>query len=590
MTGSLRDKVTGFPDKPGIYFFRDAEGKVLYIGKARSLRDRLRSYFLPGPDIKVRNILGETADIDYILTGSEKEAAFLENNYVQQYRPKFNLRLKDDKSFPYLKLTVRQEFPGIYVSRKVGNDGSRYFGPFSPASRARKTIHLVNRYFGVRGCEDALFRGRKRPCLDHDLGLCSAPCVGRISADGYRKDVENARLFLEGRTEELARNLKARMDEAAAGRKFEEAARLRDLVRTLEDLRERPQAIDVGLEDLDAVGYARSGDAAALHVFFMRRGKVRDSRGTFARGTAGRSDREVLAELVGKFYARAEKPPKILLPFEPTNAGRLQEDLAAGPRKNTRLIVPKIGKYARLTRMAGQNAALALGNAGVSTPPLLRLAEVLGLAEAPWRIEGFDISNTGGDESVGSLVVFDGGAPNKAEYRKFKIRTVEGSNDVASLHEVVRRRYARLRAEGARMPGLVLVDGGKPQLSAALAALRDAGVAGIPVISLAKREEILYTAENRKGIRLDRTSPALKLVEHVRDEAHRFAVAFHRGRRKKKSFGSALDGIPGIGPKRKAALLARYNGVDGIRNSPLEELAALIGRAPAAALKSRLAP
>lgn len=588
MAGSLRKKVAGFPDKPGIYFFRDAEGRALYIGKARSLRDRVRSYFLAGPDIKVRNILGETADIDYILTGSEKEAAFLENNYVQQNKPKFNLRLKDDKSFPYLKLTVREEFPGIFMTRKVVNDGSRYFGPFSPAGRARKTIHLINRHFGVRGCEEAVFKGRKRPCLEHDLGLCSAPCVGRISADDYRKDVEDARLFLEGRTEELARNLKARMEEAAAGRKFEEAARLRDLLRTLEDLRERPQAIDVGLENLDAVGYARSGDAAALHVFFMRRGKVRDSRGTLAEGTEGRSDREVLAELVARFYASAEKPTKILLPFEPAGARRLQEDLSRKSGKKARLIVPKAGKYARLTEMAGRNAALALGNTKGLTPPLLHLARALGMKGAPWRIEGFDISNTGGDESVGSLVVFDGGVPNRAEYRKFKVRTVEGSNDVASLREVVRRRYVRLKKEGARMPGLILVDGGKPQLSAALEALDDAGVAGVPMISLAKREEIIYTPENRKGIRLDRTSPALKLIEHVRDEAHRFAVAFHRGRRAKKSFASVLDDIPGLGPKRKAALLARYNNIDGIRTAPLDDLAVLIGRAPASALKFRL--
>ena len=590
MTGSLREKVAGFPDKPGIYFFRDAAGRALYIGKARSLRDRVRSYFLPGPDLKVRNILGETADIDYILTASEKEAAFLENNYVQQYKPKFNLRLKDDKSFPYLKLTVRGEFPGIFMSRKVVSDGSRYFGPFSPAGRARKTIHLINRHFGVRGCEEAVFKGRKRPCLEHDLGLCSAPCVGRISAAGYKKNVEDARLFLEGRTEELARNLKARMEEAAAGRKFEEAARLRDVVRTLEDLHERPQAIDVRLEDLDAVGYARSGDAAALHVFFMRRGKVRDSRGTLAEGTEGRSDREVLAELVARFYGSAEKPSKILLPFEPAGARRLQEDMSRDSGKKARLIVPKAGKYARLTEMAGRNAALALGKREGQASPLFQLAQVLGLDEAPWRIEGFDISNTGGDESVGSLVVFDRGVPNRAEYRKFKVRTVEGSNDVASLREVVRRRYARLKKEGSRMPGLVLVDGGKPQLAATLEAFADAGVAGVPVISLAKREEIIYTPDNRKGIRLDRTSPALKLVEHVRDEAHRFAVAFHRSRRSKKSFESALDGIPGLGPKRKAALLARYKGVDGIRHAPPEDLAALVGRAPASALISRLTP
>lgn len=540
MTSALRKKVAGFPEKPGIYFFRGAEGKVLYIGKARSLRDRVRSYFLPGPDVKVRNILGETSDIDYILTGSEKEAAFLENNYIQQYQPKFNLRLKDDRSFPYLKLTLREEFPRIAMSRKVESDGSRYFGPFSPAGRARKTIHLVNRHFGIRGCENAVFKGRKRPCLEHDLGLCSAPCVGRVSADDYRKDVENARLFLEGRTEELARSLKRGMEEAAAAQRFEEAARRRDLILTLDDLRERPQAIDVGLEDLDAVGYARSGNAAALHVFFMRRGKVRDSGGTLAEGTEGRSDKDILTELVERFYARAEKPPKILLPFEPAEVGRLQEEMSKEPGKKPKLVVPKAGKYARLTEMAGQNAALALGNTKRVAPPLLLLARALGMKEAPWRIEGFDVSNTGGDESVGSLVVFDGGVPNKAEYRKFKIRTVAGSNDVASLREVVRRRYTRLKQEGSRMPGLILVDGGKPQLGAALEALDDAGVTGLPVISLAKKEEIIFTPENRKGIRLDGTSPALKLVEHVRDEAHRFAVAFHRGRRAKKSLASAL--------------------------------------------------
>ncbi len=588
MTGSLREKVAGFPDKPGIYFFRDAEGQVLYIGKARSLRDRVRSYFLPGPDIKVRNILAETADIDYLLTGSEKEAAFLENNYIQQHRPKFNLRLKDDKSFPYLKLTVRGEFPAVSMSRKVERDGSRYFGPFSPAGRARSTIRLVNKYFRVRGCEEAVFRGRKRPCLEHDLGLCSAPCVGRISPVDYRKDVDAARLFLEGRTEELARSLKARMREAAAGQRFEEAARLRDLLSTLEDIRQRPQAIDVGLEDLDAVGYARSGDAAALQVFFMRRGKVRDSRGTFAQGTGERSDSDILAELVGRFYAGAEKPPKILLPFEPAGARRLEEDLAGGKGKKPRLIVPKAGKYARLTGMAGQNAALALGDAKRSTPPLLALAGVLGLEEAPWRIEGIDISNTGGSESVGSLVVFDGGVPNKAEYRKFKVRTIEGPNDVGSLREIVRRRYARLKEESSRMPGLILVDGGKPQLAAAVAGLSDAGVTGIPLISLAKREEIIFTPAHRTGIRLDRTSPALKLVEHVRDEAHRFAITFHRGRRAKKSFASALDGIPGLGPKRKTALLARYGNVETIRTASLDDLAALIGRTAAAALLSRL--
>jgi len=588
MPGGLKGKVAGFPEKPGIYFFRNAEGKVLYIGKARSLRDRVRSYFLPDPDVKVRNILRETADIDYLLTGSEKEAAFLESNYVQQVQPKYNLRLKDDKSFPYLKLTVRDEFPGIYFSRKVERDGAKYFGPFSPASRARKTIDLVNRNFGIRGCEEAAFKGRKRPCLEHDLRLCSAPCVGLISEADYAKDAEDARLFLEGRTAELTESLKLRMRAAADAHQFEEAARWRDLIRTLEDIKQKPRTISVGLEDLDAAGFARSGDAAALHVFFMRRGKIRDSREAFIKEASGSPDGKVLANLLSRFYAAAEKPKKVLLPFEPADGRRLQEEVFPGPKKKTRMIVPRAGKYARLVELANKNAEIALRKKERDLSPVLHLARVLGMPEPPERIEGFDISNTGGDESVGSLVVFDGGVPNKDEYRKFRIRTVVGPNDVASLEEVVRRRFSRLKEEGKTLPGLIIVDGGKGQLAAAVKALGGAGVGDIPVISLAKREEIIFTPKHPEGIRLDGTAPALKLLQHVRDEAHRFAIAFHRKRREKKSFGSELDGIPGLGPKRKAALLEKFRSLDAILSASFADLAAVVGGKVALTLISAL--
>ncbi|MHB8094535.1 MAG: excinuclease ABC subunit UvrC [Candidatus Aminicenantales bacterium] len=565
---SLVAKVAAFPEKPGIYFFRNRTGGVLYIGKARSLRSRVRSYLLPNPDFKVGNILRETADIDYILTGSEKEAAFLENNYIQQYQPKFNLRLKDDKSFPYLKLTVRDRYPGIFFSRKVEKDGARYFGPFSPAGRARKTIHLVNRNFGIRGCEQAVFRGRKRPCLEHDLGLCSAPCVGLIAEADYRKDTENARLFLEGRTEELTKGLKARMKAAAEARMFEEAARWRDLLRTLEDIKQKPGAISTALEDLDAAGFARSGDTSALHVFFMRRGKIRDSRELVRVDRPEKPREEILAELLLDFYRTAEKPPRILLPFEMSVPD-------FGPK--TKGIVPKTGRYRKLVELADRNADLAIRKRERELSPLIHLGRILGLAAAPRRIEGFDISNTGGEESVGSLVVFDDGVPNRDEYRKFKIRTVTGSNDVASLEEVVGRRFARLKEESRPLPDLVLVDGGKGQLAAGRKALAAAGAAHTPIISLAKREEIVYTPADPDGIRLDRTAPALKILQHVRDEAHRFAVSFHRKRRAKKSFASDLDGIPGIGPKRKAALLERFGGMDAIREASLEELTSVLG-------------
>jgi excinuclease ABC subunit C len=599
---SLKAGAARLPDKPGIYFFKNAGGEVVYIGKARSLRDRVRSYFLPDPDYKVRNILRETTDIDYILTGSEKEAAFLENNYVQQHQPKFNLRLKDDKSFPYLKLTTREKFPGIYFSRRVEADGSRYFGPFSPAHRARTSIHLVNKYFRVRGCEKAVFSNRKRPCLEYELGLCSGPCVGLVSEADYRADVESAGLFLEGRTRELAAALKRRMDEAAAEQHFEEAAHWRDILRTVEDIQERPRAISVALEDQDVVGFHRSGGRAAVYVFFMRRGKIRDSASVLIDppGEAGQgSDAAVLGWFLRDFYGSRARPPRLILPFAPDDPAGLETSLNAGPTTGakpvrrggtarTRVIIPRAGKTRKLIELAGRNAEALLARTLPS--PVEDLARVLGLASPPRRIEGFDISNTGGEESVGSMVVFADGRPDKDEYRRFNIRTVEGPNDVASLEEVVRRRYGRLLEDGHPLPDLIMVDGGKGQLGAAEKALAGLNVSGVPLVAIAKREEILFTPDNREGIRLERTSPALKIIQALRDEAHRFAITAHRARREKRSFASELDGIPGLGPKKRATLLARYKSLDEIRGASEEDLAAMVGAKPARAVLDRLRP
>jgi excinuclease ABC subunit C len=593
----LKAKAAELPDKPGIYFFKNAAGEVVYIGKARSLRDRVRSYFLPNPDYKVRNILRETTDIDYILTGSEKEAAFLENNYVQQHQPRFNLRLKDDKSFPYLKVTAGENYPGIYFTRKVSEGRSRYFGPFSPAHRARTSIHLVNKYFRVRGCEDAVFRSRKRPCLEYDLKLCSAPCVRLISEDDYRNDVENACLFLEGRTQELARGLKRRMEAAAAAQDFGEAARWRDILRTIEDIKERPRAISVALEDQDVVGYARRGDQAAVYVFFMRRGKIQDSESAVLAAREAAEDARVLGDFLPEFYESREKPPRLLLPFpieqqselEVLLAGRKQTGaLRPRGRSETHILVPQAGKNRRLIDLANRNAEALLEKGSRELLPLEELKRVLGLASLPRTIEGFDISNTGGEESVGSMVVFKDGRPDKDEYRKFKIRTVEGPNDVASLEEVIGRRYRRRVEENRPLPDLIMVDGGKGQLTATEKALGDLGISGVPVVSIAKREEILFTPGHKEGIRLDRTSPALKVIQAIRDEAHRFAITFHRGRREKRSFASELDGIPGLGPKKKSALLSKYRSLDEIRAATVEDLALVIGTKLAQAVKKSL--
>jgi len=582
----LKARAAELPAKPGIYFFKTASGEVVYIGKARSLRDRVRSYFLANPDVKVRAILRETADIDFILTGSEKEAAFLENNYVQQHQPRFNLRLKDDKSFPYLKLTVGEPFPGVYFSRRVEPDGSRYFGPFSPASRARSSIHLVNKHFLVRGCEEPVFRSRKRPCLEYELKLCSAPCVGCVSEADYRESVDNACLFLEGRLPELARVLKARMEGAAAAERFEEAARCRDLLRTIEDYRDRPGTISTALEDQDVVGLAREGERAAAYVFFMRKGKIRDSASRLLDAPPVVPDAEVLAGFLAGFYKDRETPPRLLLPVSPARLSGLQTLLGWA---KVRVLVPRGGKNLKLVDMAGRNAESFLRRQAGGLEPLEALQSVLDLPAPPRVIEGFDVSNTGGEESVGSLVVFRDGRPDKDLYRRFLVRTVEGPNDVASLAEVITRRYRNAINEKTPLPDLVMVDGGKPQLGAAEKVLAALGLSALPLVSLAKKEEILFTPARRDGLRLDRTSPALRLIQAVRDETHRFAIALHRGRREKRSFSSLLDGIPGLGPKRKAALLARHGSLKAIRSVPRAELDALVGAATAERVLERLA-
>ncbi|MBM3305649.1 MAG: excinuclease ABC subunit UvrC [Candidatus Aminicenantes bacterium] len=589
---SLKARAAELPAKPGIYFFKNAAGRVVYIGKARSLRDRVRSYFLSNPDAKVRGILRETASIDYLLTGSEKEAAFLENNYVQRHQPRFNLRLKDDKSFPYIKVTVGEKFPGIYSSRRVDRDGARYFGPFSPARRARTSIHLVNKFFRVRGCETAVFRGRKRPCLEHELKLCSAPCVvGTTSEEDYRKDVDGACLFLEGRMPELAKTLRERMEEAAREQRYEEAARWRDVLRTVEDMRDRPRTISVALEDQDVVGFAREEGRAAVHLFFMRRGKIRSSEAALVEAASEATDAEVLGGFLADFYGRPERrdiPPRLLLPFRPASAEALEAVLGGRKRRRSPLIVPRGGQDLKLVALAARNAEAHLHKTAMEPGPLEALRETIGLERPPRTIEGFDISNTGGEESVGSLVVFQDGRPAKDAYRKFRIRSVAGPNDVASLEEVIARRYRRALAEKKPLPDLVMIDGGRPQLSAARKALSALGLEDLPLVSIAKREEILFTAEAPQGIRLPRTSAALKLVQAIRDEAHRFAISYHRGRREKRSFASELDGIPGLGPKKKAALLARYDSIEAVRNAPQSGLEKLVGATAAKLLLERL--
>ena len=589
MKDRLKKKAQFLPQKAGIYFFKTQTGEVIYIGKARSLRSRVKSYFQQTSEAKIKKILSETWDIDFILTDSTKEAAFLENNFIRQHQPKYNLRLKDDKSFPYLKMTLREGFPSLTLTRRVEDDGAKYYGPYSPAHRARQTSHLIAKYFGVRTCQEAVPGKRKRPCLDYDLKLCSAPCVSYISEQDYRKSVDNARLFLEGKTEKLLRALKKKMHEAAASQKFEQAAHWRDLIHTIEEIKQRPKLISVRKENIDIFGFTRENENVAVYVFYMRSGKVIESEELYFPEKEEAKNTEVLYSCLRNFYTNREDiPDKILLPFSPERKEELSRILLNKKRKKVEILTPLKGKYKKLVDLARTNAEILMRKKSEALSPLEEMKKIFKLKILPVRIEGYDISNTGGDESVGSLVVFENGLSQKNDYRKYKIKSVEGPNDVASLQEVIRRRYTRLLQEKAAFPDLILVDGGKGQLNAARTVLKEMGLGHLPVVSLAKKEEIIFTPSHKNGMRLEKTSPVLMLFQSIRDESHRFALSFHRMRRSKKSFASRLDGITGIGQKRKNALLAEYNGIEEIEKASIEELSAIIGRKAAQSLIDKL--
>ena len=589
MKDRLKKKAQSLPQKAGIYFFKTQTGETIYIGKARSLRSRVKSYFQQTSDAKIKKILSETWDVDFILTDSTKEAAFLENNFIRQHQPKYNLRLKDDKSFPYLKMTLREGFPALTLTRRVEDDGAKYYGPYSPAHRARQTSHLIAKHFGVRTCQEAVPGKRKRPCLDYDLKLCSAPCVSYISEQNYRESVDNALLFLEGKTEKLLRALKKKMREAAASQKFEQAAHWRDLIHTIEEIKQRPKLISVRKENIDIFGFTRENENVAVYVFYMRSGKVIESEELYFPEKEEAKNTEVLYSCLRNFYTNREDiPDKILLPFPPERKEELSRILSNKKHKKVEILTPLKGKYKKLVDLARTNAEILMRKKSEALSPLEEIKKIFKLKILPVRIEGYDISNTGGDESVGSLVVFENGLPQKNDYRKYKIKSVEGPNDVASLQEVIRRRYTRLLQEKAAFPDLILVDGGKGQLNAARTVLKELELGHLPVVSLAKKEEIIFTPSHKNGMRMEKTSPVLMLFQRIRDESHRFALSFHRMRRSKKSFASRLDGITGIGQKRKNALLAEYNGIEEIEKASIEELSAIIGRKAAQSLVDKL--
>jgi excinuclease ABC subunit C len=591
----LTEKLDTLPVRPGVYMFKDAEGSVLYVGKARVLRDRVRSYFQAGRPVDPQrgDMVSQISDLDLVVTDTEIEALALENNFIKRHQPRFNILLRDDKNHPYLKLTLDEEYPRIYVVRRVAEDGNAYGGPYIPAKLGRRTASMVHRIFGVRSCKETLNGRRPRPCLQYQIKRCIAPCVEEIcSLDRYHQAAQDARLFLEGRTDEVVKSLRAQMDEAAQDARFEEAATLRDHIRALDRL-EAPQKITTtDIDERDLFGAHVEWDRGALQVFSVREGKVVGREGYLVHRVA--EPERFLSSAIQQYYADGQRylPREVLVPVEIPDRGLLEEWLSARRGSQVRIRIPQRGEKVRLLELVVRNARLAFDlewrHPRTQSEEILRgLQDLLQLEVEPRRIECFDISNIQGSDVVASMVVFEDGLSKKADYRKFRIKGLGGTpDDFASMREVVGRRYRRLLEEGKELPDLVLIDGGKGQLSAATEALAELGLGDQPVASLAKREELIFVPGRDEPVALPRSSPVLQFVQRVRDEAHRFAIGFHRQTRAKRTLRSELDEIPGIGPIKRRKLLSRFGSLRGVRGASIEELASAVGRTTAQRIRA----
>jgi excinuclease ABC subunit C len=596
-TPPARLKLDDLPDSPGVYLYRDRSGRVIYVGKARSLKSRVRSYFqgaTPGQMPKTDALLAEIHDLEYIVTRTEVEALILENNIIKKDRPRFNIRLRDDKNFPYLKMTTKERYPRVVLVRRARLDGNAYFGPFVPASTARRSIQMVARHFKVATCYLEDMDGRRpRPCLLYQLNQCLGPCASLVSDEEYRLAVNDARLFLEGRTRDLLKSLKEKMRVASDEERYEAAAHYRDLVRGLESSSEKQRIASVGLEEEDTVGFHREGDIASVQVFQMRTGQVQGRR-EFSFEGIREDDSEFLSTCLTRYYGSVDFIPEtIAVPIEPSGRSVLEEWLSGRKGSAVSIVVPRRGPRHKLVETAARNARLSF-EAMFRAPHthgveiLEGLQEALGLDEPPHRIECFDISHIQGSDQVASMVVWEAGRPKRSDYRRFRIRTVEGSDDFAAMAEVVGRRYARLLREGKPLPDLVLIDGGKGQLASAVAVLERLGVGHVPTAAIAKREEEIFLEGRKESIRIPHDSPILHLIQRIRDEAHRFAVTFHRKTRSKRTLTSELLEIEGVGERRARLLLRRFGSVQGVREAPLEALAQAVGGALAERIKTRL--
>jgi excinuclease ABC subunit C len=613
VTPRLQATLKHLPDQPGVYLLKDESGRVLYVGKAQSLRNRVRQYWQAGRSaapLRIESAIDQVTDVETTLTDTVSEALLLEANLIKRYQPRFNVRLKDDKSYPFIKVTLADDFPRIERTRKLPPDGSRYFGPYASASSVDESMNLIRRIFPFRTCTIEIREGQRaleRPCLLYHIKRCQGPCIQAIDRAAYRRDIDQVMLFLEGHQEQVSRSLRTEMEVASEALQFERAAALRDKVRAIERTMESQKMAGFARRVLDVLGYARAGKEAAVQLFAIRDGKTTSRDIFMLENLADESDEEALTSFVKQYYARAGSvPPRVLVPFALPEATELEDFLATRAGRRVELTRPQRGEGRQLMELAGRNAGEALAreqvrwlaDQGKTERALAELAEALALPAPPARIECYDISTIQGTSTVGSMVVFEDGQPRSGEYRRFRIREVVGQDDFASHQEVLRRRFRRAVAVGEgtaeqlrwRLPDLVIIDGGKGQVSAAREVLDELGLHDLPLAGLAKEREELFLPGRSEPIVLPATSGALYLLQRLRDEAHRFAITYHRQVRARAATRSALDDLPGIGPARKRALLRVFGSSRGLRNASLDEIAAVpgIGRATAERIRSHL--
>ncbi len=626
----LHEKIRTLPTRPGVYLYRNAQGDVIYVGKAKNLRSRVRSYLLGASqaNAKTGSLMREAVDIDYILVENEHEALALENNLIKQRKPRFNILLRDDKTYPYVKLTLADRYPKVFVTRRLRKDGSAYYGPFFPGNLAHRVVDLIHRSFLLPSCKVDLSRYHPRPCLQYYIKRCLGPCVENLTTpEDYRQAVRDAQMFLEGRQTELSRSLEERMEAAAASQLFELAARYRDLLITMSQVQERQRMATADGDDADVYGYHHENGMLAVNLFHMRGGKIVDRREFFweelpeyppelnasehvspdAETAAPAPEAQsygadfdapfFFSALLKQLYIDQQYVPRtVYIPVDFADRESLAALLSERAQHKVELAVPRRGEKRSLVDLAGQNAKQSFDQRFRVLQPTRKVIEeslqdLLTLPELPRRIECFDISHIQGAETVASMVVWEDGAMKKSDYRKYQIKTVEGVDDFASMREVVGRRYRRVQEEQLAMPSLILIDGGLGQLHAAAEALELLGITTQPLASIAKREEIIYLyGQEDEPIVLDRRSPVLHLVQKIRDESHRFAVTYHRKRREIRDRESELLAIPGVGPQTRNRLVAHFGSVRGIREATLQALASVVAPHLASAIHDYFHP